>query len=159
MCNESTCTWCLSKLDSPKYSLNYFFKMQNTSDNHHVFLVTVRLLIFKVRPMWGLRFPLPGYSWLSWVSLPGTDHGLPKVPMLRPVQQPGLLAPVPLSGIHSPCNGCHYWLVKQGFSYSAFILGSLQTEGTAHSTLRELPQSIRPNTTSANWELVGINLE
>lgn len=145
MCNESTCTWCLSKLGSPKYSLNYFFKMRNTSDNHHAFLVTVRLLIFKVRPMWGLRFPLPGYSWLSWVSLPGTDHGLPKVLMLRHVQQPCCL------GL-SPCNGCNYWLVKQGFSYLAFILGSLQTEGTAHSTLRELPQSISPNTTSANWD-------
>lgn len=52
--------------------------MQNTPENNHPFLVTLRFLIFKGRLKWPLRFLLPGYNWPSWVRLPSRDNGFPR---------------------------------------------------------------------------------
>lgn len=101
------------------------FRMQNTPENHHVFLVTLRLKIFEVRPMCKLRFPLPGYKWLSWVGLPGTDYRFPRIPMLQYVTAAWSPSPCPAVYDSGPLIGCNYWLVKQGLSLFPFHSGSL----------------------------------
>lgn len=147
----------MRKFDSPNTPQIIFscFKMQNTPEKSSCFPGNLRTRNVRVRPRWTLSFPLSGYNWLSWASVPSTEHGFCRVLMLRFVT----LARPP-----SPCPAVQdlrsvHWLYLLA-SETEFLIISLSfwhphklNEGTAPTQPeRVLPQSISLSTTSANLE-------
>lgn len=129
----------------------FFFKIWNTPEYHHAFLVTLGLLILRS----GLS-ELQNAHCLIITSclgpvIPAQTMGFSEFRCSSMWHQHGLPIPIQPSRASGPGTGCNDWLVKQGISL--FPLHS----GILAKPMREVPrqtggallQSISPSTTSA----------